>query len=74
MERKAVRIRDAYDGSALQNRADDPDDTREDYGLFATESIGQSADGKRAYERTRRHCGDNCTLSIRTGLREANVS
>ena len=74
MERKAVRIRDAYDGSALQNRADDPDDTREDYGLFATESIGKSADGKRAYERTRRHCGDNCTLSIRTGLREANVS
>lgn len=57
-----------YDGSALENTANDPDKTGKDDGLLAAYAVSEVGDKERTDKRASRHRSNDGTLRIRTRL------
>jgi hypothetical protein len=53
---------DTHHRSTLQNGANDPNYTGENYGLFTANSIGELSDSEGTQERTCRHGRNNSSL------------
>ena len=56
--------KETYDGSALENRTDDPDPTGDDDGLFPTNQVGEVSDGESTDEGTSGHRSDDGALCV----------